>query len=250
MVVRDDTPFFIAGAPRSGTTLLRDILRLHPRLECPEETHFYRWADPFGTVRYQNMYDLKLFQRHRTMDGIDEVEFARALENSTTRQEIAEWYGDHYLQQRNNQDGRWFDKTPQNVYGILLVAETWPSAKFIHIHRHPLNVVASLMTGAVMQAHDFRGAINAWLEAVMILNRFRKLEPLRLIDIAYEELVTSARTVISSLLEYLGESAEDMPFDKLNTRGARNDYRNILTKREIDETLRLTERYRPQFAYE
>ena len=52
----DNTPFFILGCVRSGTTLLRDILRIHPRLESPEETHFFRWADPYASPRYERNY--------------------------------------------------------------------------------------------------------------------------------------------------------------------------------------------------
>ena len=50
---QDNTPFFVLGCVRSGTTLLRDILRQHPRLESPEETHFFRWSDPYGSPRYE-----------------------------------------------------------------------------------------------------------------------------------------------------------------------------------------------------
>ena len=45
--------FFIVGCVRSGTTLLRNILREHPKLACPEETHFFRWSWPFRTQRFR-----------------------------------------------------------------------------------------------------------------------------------------------------------------------------------------------------
>ena len=68
----NNDPFFILGAPRSGTTLLRDFLRLHPRLACPEETHIFRWGDPFGTHMYERHYKgSQLFRKHREMDGVD-----------------------------------------------------------------------------------------------------------------------------------------------------------------------------------
>ena len=35
-----EAPFFIVGVPRSGTTLLRQMLRGHPRLAIPRESHF------------------------------------------------------------------------------------------------------------------------------------------------------------------------------------------------------------------
>lgn len=36
------SPVFIVGCPRSGTTLLRNLLRSHPELAIPEESHVVR----------------------------------------------------------------------------------------------------------------------------------------------------------------------------------------------------------------
>src|ERR1041384_5885979 len=51
MAPSSDSPIFIVGCPRSATSLLRDLLRSHPRLTFPEESHFipalYRaYGDP------------------------------------------------------------------------------------------------------------------------------------------------------------------------------------------------------------
>src|SRR5690606_22254663 len=73
---KENIPFFILGAPRSGTTLLRDLLREHPRLECPEETHFFRWSDPFASPKFISHYKTKLFKTHRKMDQISEMNFS------------------------------------------------------------------------------------------------------------------------------------------------------------------------------
>ena len=48
-VPAQQAPFFVLGCVRSGTTMLRDALRMHPHLACPEETHFFRWGEPFGS---------------------------------------------------------------------------------------------------------------------------------------------------------------------------------------------------------
>ena len=89
----DNTPFFLVGCVRSGTTLLRDLLRAHPRLECPEETHFFRWADPFGSARYRRMYvNSGLMKRHRELDGVDEYTFRYTLNVAKNRREMMEAY--------------------------------------------------------------------------------------------------------------------------------------------------------------
>ncbi|MCB1617022.1 MAG: sulfotransferase, partial [Pseudomonadales bacterium] len=138
----DNTPFFILGCVRSGTTMLRDILKEHPRLECPEETHFFRWADPYGSPRYERHYLTQIFKDHRKLDKITNKKFHAMKDFSQNRKEISDGYGRAYLDAMNNPKGRWFDKTPQNIYGITMINYYYPTAKFIHIYRNPLNVVA------------------------------------------------------------------------------------------------------------
>ncbi len=142
----DDVPFFILGCVRSGTTLLRDILRTSTRLECPEETQYYRWGQPFGNNGFIN-HVLKppLLQRHRKMDKVDEHLFEELMETSISRRNLQDRYMDAYLAGQSKEGVRWFDKSPQNVYGLPLLSHDYPSAKFVHIVRNPLNVVASLM---------------------------------------------------------------------------------------------------------
>src|SRR6185369_78712 len=77
--VAQPAPFFILGCVRSGTTMLRDVLRGHPNLACPEETHFFRWASPFGTPEYMKSLDAPVLRKHREMDGITEAEFKAIL---------------------------------------------------------------------------------------------------------------------------------------------------------------------------
>ena len=128
----DNTPFFILGCVRSGTTLLRDILRIHPRLESPEETHFFRWADPYASPRYERNYvGVKLFKNHRDLDGVGDFDFEFSRQMAKNRKDISDFYGKYFLQAKNNIDGRWFDKTPQNVYRILLLGYMYPTAECI-----------------------------------------------------------------------------------------------------------------------
>jgi len=66
-----NAPFFIVGCVRSGTTMLRDVLRRHPNLTAPEETHLFRWTEPFGTEAYmRGVRSNAVLKRHREMDGI------------------------------------------------------------------------------------------------------------------------------------------------------------------------------------
>lgn len=247
----NNAPFFILGSVRSGTTLLRNILRLHPRLECPEETHFFRWSYPLGTKRYENSYaGTKLFREHREMDGVEHFDFFVVLKEFDDRKAVMDWYGNEILRRNENPDGRWFDKTPQNVYGILLISEFYPDAKFIHIHRHPLNVVASVMKGVVMPESELRGAINYWVESMAIMNQYKKLAPDRLLEVEYESLVCSPREDIERILGFLGEDSSTFPYRRVKTHAEKNKYRKVLTLDQVDEVMARTEKYRELYGYE
>lgn len=247
----DNTPFFILGCVRSGTTMLRDLLRIHPRLECPEETHFFRWADPFGSPRYDRHYiTMKIFQNHRKMDGISSIDFQEARINASDRRDMSDAYGKLYLAARQNPDGRWFDKTPQNVYGITLIAHYYPDAKFIHIHRHPLNVVASLVEGKVMARHSVKGAVNYWLESMIIINEHKKFISDRLIEVPYEEIVLKPGEWLMKLCEFLGEDFSKMHTSAIQTHPEKNHYQKILTRDEQNYVMSTTETYRAIYGYE
>lgn len=246
----DNTPFFILGSVRSGTTMLRNLLRLHPRLESPEETHFFRWADPFGTERYNRHYiGSKLFDKHRELDGVDNFDFFYCLKHLPDRKTMMDWYGHECLRLSSNPEGRWFDKTPQNVYGVLLLSEVYPDAKYLHIYRNPLNVVASAVQGAVMPEQELRAGINYWLESMMIINQFRKIAGDRLLEVKYEDLVSDPKPFLTDMLNFLGEDVAIMPFKEVKTHREKNKYRKVLNKEQIDEVLAKTEHYRREYGY-
>lgn len=247
----DNTPFFILGCVRSGTTMLRDLLRLHPRLECPEETHFFRWADPFGSPRYDRNYiTMKIFQNHRKMDGISSVDFHEARMHAGNRREMADAYGKLYLEARNNPSGRWFDKTPQNVYGLTLLSNLYPEAKFVHIHRHPLNVVASLVEGKVMAKHSVKGGVNYWQEAMIIINEYKKHQSSRLIEIPYESIILRPAEELTRLCEFLGEDFSKIDLAAVRTHPEQNHYQKVLTDDEKAYVMQATAEYRTIYGYD
>ena len=246
----DNTPFFILGCVRSGTTMLRDALRRHPRLEAPEETFFYRWGDPMASPRFVSLYrGNRNIQKHRQLDGITAEEFETLSWKAQDRADLARRYGELYLEKRGNPDGRWFDKTPQNVYGIHLLSEQLPEAKIVHIVRHPLNVVASLVLGRELSKHSVKGAFNYWLEAQQIMASFRALHPERLIEVRYEDVIADPRAKLGELLAFLGEDARVFPFDEVSFRPEQHRYRAVISEEDQARVVKKTSPFRAIFDY-
>lgn len=249
---QDDTPFFILGCVRSGTTLLRDILRIHPRLESPEETHFFRWADPYASPRYEKQYlGTKLFEGHRDLDKVKYDEFAKSMYLARDRRELSELYASIFLKKNNNVTARWFDKTPQNIYGVLLLNYMYPNSKFIHIYRNPYNVVSSLKEGKVMAKHEVKGGINYWMESMIMFNEFKKMPGIegRLFELKYEDMVASPKNDITDVLNFLNEDPALFDFSQVKTHKEKDKYKSILTETEVGYVKELCEPYFSHYGY-
>lgn len=257
-------PFFIVGCARSGTTLLRDILRLHPNLNAPEETFFYRWGDPFGTKAYQNIYlNNATLKHHYKLDDLSYERVTSMMEKSHDRRNFNTRYARAVLKKAQN-GTRWFDKTPQNIYGILLIHAQFPKSKIVHIYRNPLNVVASLKAGKVMPEQSLVAAINYWLEAMQIIEVYKRIPNNNLLELKYEDLLSSPKKMVSQLLIDLDETPDLFDFSKLVTptdsseqnqkntifiKPEENKYLEVLSTEEINYIVRHCGRYMKHYDY-
>lgn len=229
---RRTAPFFIIGCVRSGTTMLRNLLRCHPHLACPEETHFYRWPEPFGTEAYTRIVRSNpVLRQHREIDRISEDEFAALLAASRTRRELCEQYMALYIRRNKPEATRWFDKTPQNVYGVGMLGD-WRELSFVHIVRNPLEVAASLRIGKVMKIPQAEGAANYWREAIESINTLRRAYPKRVFEVRYEDMVAQPAQELARLCEFLGEPFEPAWFEGIAVRESSHAEEGVLTPKE------------------
>lgn len=244
-------PFFIVGCVRSGTTMLRNVLKLHPNLYCPEETHFFRWAQPFGTENYYDTFlNSKLFKEHRILDNISEHEFIKLLNSSTSKADLQRRYCKLFLQKNKPTATRWFDKTPQNIYGLLLLIRSFPSAKFVHIVRNPTDVVASLKIGKVVKVSNLIGAINYWNEAIDIIQEAKPcFKPKSFIELNYEDFTKSPHQHLELLMNFLGEDYNENYFSKFVFKESSHDDDQTLSQEETDFVLHHTKNNRGVYGY-
>ncbi|MDZ7812001.1 MAG: sulfotransferase [Ideonella sp.] len=246
----ESSPFFILGCVRSGTTMLRDALRLHDNLGCPEESHFFRWGDPFGTdALNRTLIGNAVLKRHRELDGITEDEFGELLSQSSSRADLHQRYMRLYLAKNKPGAKRWFDKTPQNVYGAMLIATTIPKAKFIHIVRDPRNVAASLRLGKVVKVESVVGSANYWHEAVQIIKGLKRAFPERVHELRYEDFVANPMVHIESILNFLGESFDPTKFSSLRIKNSDHSDESILSAEELSHLETICQQGMKRYKY-
>lgn len=226
----DDRPLFITGCVRSGTTLTRNLLRRVPDFICPEETHFFRWSEPFRTPHsYQPHRNSALLRKHREMDGVPEEVFQALLVESRDKVELQRGYITAFARAKGLKGPyRWFDKTPQNFFGAALIAQEMPNARFLHLVRNPLNVVASLVLGRQVKVTDIHGACNYWIEAVQFMTTVAVAYPERVLTVRYEDLVVDVPGVMARILDHAGVAAPPGLYSAADVHRERNLWRRAL----------------------
>jgi len=226
--------FFIVGCVRSGTTFLRDILSSHQDLYAPNETHFYRTSEPFGTRGYRRaILEDPILVHHRELDGISKSTFEKILDKCFTRKELMIRYANYSKRINKPSALYWFDKSPQNIYGLNLILSDFPGSKFVCIVRDPVNVVASLKIGKIMHVPSIIGACNYWLESIKIICQIKARYPKRILIIKYENLCEDFNSEIKKLYEFLDLNVDDGKLSNVNIDYKNIDPRNILNDEDF-----------------
>lgn len=203
-LAQDQEPLFIVGSMRSGSTWLRDMLRRIPNFICPEETHFLRWSEPFRTPGGLKPHKHNLLlKKHRDIDGVDPEVFDLMLRLCPSKGHLHRRYISTFAQAQGvSPPFRWFDKTPQNIYGLPLILAEFPRARVLHLVRNPFNVVASLQLGRQVLIPDLQGAINCWLEPVTIWDTVAPLAPERMMEMRYEDVLADVPGSLASIAKF------------------------------------------------
>lgn len=215
-------PFFVIGAARSGTTLLRRILTAHSRLHVPPETFvlgevvrcFPRWSRSLDWSELVSLV-LSRFEFHPEFHTFDIRlgPLARKLATLPPADRnlahlLDEFYRFH-AQETGQSMERWGDKTPLNTLedGTLeRLLEVFPDARFIHLVRDGCDVVYSHLSGGFMR--DLDEAARRWVQMVEGAGDFAARHPEQSIEVRYESLVSDPQAVVTELCEFLGIEPE------------------------------------------
>lgn len=197
---------FLVGAPRSGTTILQSLLASHPEITSFPETKFfhYLWSDRLKSRLTDRLREF--FHREiRRPDLYDEW----VSETSLTSDRIKWFVG--ILDKLAVEGGNsiWLEKTPEHVYFVRDILDHLPDAKFIHIVRNPLDVIASMRkatsdpsTNAIWGGEwSLQFCIERWKSSVAATNSFSDNSQ-RLV-IRYEDLLEDKVKILSQCCYFI-----------------------------------------------
>ncbi len=187
----DATPIFILGMPRSGTSLVEQILASHPMVHGGGE-----------------LPDLAMICTAAMKD----------MPASVERLQAADWQrlADRYLARlraRNASKPHVTDKMPFNFLRIGMIATMLPNARIIHLRRDPVDTCLSgfkylFATAGMEWTYDLADLGHYYALYRDLMEHWRRVLPGKIVDVQYEDLVAQPETGIRSLLSMIG-----LPFD-------------------------------------
>lgn len=228
-------PVFIAGAGRSGTTLLRSLLSAHPRICVTPETHYMARAEKWGFRDRDTPLDFDRFWSRYTASvrfrdlGVD-PDYCRGLVESAgppTFRRIFEAvltaYGQRMAKPRIG------EKTPGHVHYIPELLSWFPDARILILRRDPRAVVASQMrspwvkerltptslrSGLVVGSHTHQVALYAdnWATIYEQVVPAASADP-RVRVVEYESLVQDTERELRQICDFLDEAFEPAMLD-------------------------------------
>ena len=232
-------PIFIVGCPRSGTSLLRDLLRADPELSIPPESYFIpsffrAWGDPGSAAEARalaaRILSMRPVKRWQLQLNPGDFEPCRSFVAVLDR-----LYGEFAAREGAS---RWGDKTPSYVLELPLLSGLFPEARFVHIHRDPRDVALSWLEMRFGPGNVF-GAATAWKRFVATGRRDGASLGDRYMEVRYETLLTEPEAVMRSVCEFT-----QVPFTSALLRRAEvgpvyakdsQHLERILSRAEIDE---------------
>jgi tetratricopeptide (TPR) repeat protein len=196
--LRSDKPVFIVGMPRSGTSLVEQILASHPAVHGAGELDFV----------YQVL--LGTLDMLRAEFGA----FPACLDNLTTEHVdgMAHVYLGPFIALKPDA-ARITDKMPLNFLHLGLIALFFPEARIIHCRRDPMDTCLSCFLTYFNKGHEFKhnlphlGHFYRLYERLMA--HWKSAIDLPILDVSYEELVADSETQSRGMIEFLGLPWDD-----------------------------------------
>lgn len=212
---QQNTPVFIVGCGRSGTTLLRMMLNTHPDLVIPQESHFVyqlarrrasgSWSGDLEDPREWEHF-LSFLREHRYWAHwkLSFAELRERLEELPVRTHRLVFRTIFEQLVGGRSSLRWGDKTPMHVQYLLLLEQLFPDAQFVHVIRDGRDVAMSLMSRRWGPRHmSLAGYYWKWLTLSGAVSG-AILGPKRYRELRFEDLLTNPEAELQSLCAWLG----------------------------------------------
>ncbi|MGL5084038.1 MAG: sulfotransferase family protein [Microcoleaceae cyanobacterium] len=214
-----DSPIFLVGCSRSGTTLLQSLLAAHPEIASFPESQFFHHLLPSQYERRRYTLGLVSGRLRPRLEIFFNDEMGRPeLMNDLPQIGFLGYYTRKFmgvLKRLAQEQGKsiLLEKTPDHIYYIESIEKFVPNARFIHLIRNGADVIASLYEVTHKYPKPWGGArsidvcIQDWLRAITASKKY--LPGSNHIGVCYEQLVQEPELVLKKLCKFIGIEFSD-----------------------------------------
>jgi tetratricopeptide (TPR) repeat protein len=194
----DASPIFILGMPRSGSTLLEQIIASHSQVEGTSELPYIgRITKSLNRNRADGMH------YPQVLGELEARHFARLGQNYLDRAQMHRVEGTpHFI-----------DKMPNNFPSVGLIHTILPNAKIIDARRHPLDActgnLRQLYARGQTFSYDQTDIGEYYLQYQRLMDHWDEVLPGKVLHVQYEEVVNNLEAQVTRILEFLGLPWED-----------------------------------------
>ena len=195
--VKDSSPILVVGLPRSGSTLIEQILASHSEVE--------------GTHELSDLAQVVKEIKKGGPKGSHFPENLTTLPNQAWAQ-IGQKYIDRTLKYRFGSP-RFIDKNPNNFIYAGLLKLILPEAKIINARRHPLDSCfgsyKQLFASGQPFSYDLTELGEYYLQYQALMDHWHQVMPTAVLDVDYEMVVSDLDTQVRRILDYC-----ELPFEE------------------------------------
>lgn len=192
-------PIFIVGLPRSGSTLIEQILASHSSIE--------------GTMELPDLGRIaKLIGERKTRHDVSKYPEILATLSDDALREIGERYLASTKSDRHTAKPMFTDKMPSNFLHIGLILLALPNAKIIDTRRHPMATCFSAFKQYFNAGQSFTYGLEhlgryyrAYLD---LIEHFDRVAPGRVHRVLYEDMISDTEREVRGLLDACGVAFE------------------------------------------
>ena len=184
----DPTPIFILGMPRSGTTLVEQIISSHPKVYGGDELNFFNDSIKNSFYKKGNF----------SIECINQ-------KNDEKFKKIGQEYVNK-IKEISGKNEKVTDKLPINFKWIGFIKLVLPNSKIIHCTRNPKDICISIyknyFTNAELNyAYDFEELVNFYNLYEDLMQFWKNNLPGFITEIKYEDLIKNPKKEIPKLIK-------------------------------------------------